>query len=82
MPERSRHFGDIREHPLAIYQAPGGASNALDLKCLQGLARGNQNLQTPKGMSGLWGLDLIAYCTYSDSTCRDSVDSYELLHFS
>ena len=47
---------DIRERPLAIYQAPGGASNTIHLKCLQGLARGNLDYQTPKGMSGLWGL--------------------------
>ena len=48
---------DIREHPLAIYQAPGGSSNTLDLKCLQGLARGNLDFTDAKGHEWPLGSD-------------------------
>ena len=51
--ERSRHCYWQREHPLAIFQAPGGDSNSIDLDRPQGLARGNPEFQIPKGMSGL-----------------------------
>ena len=39
--------------PSRSLSGPGGASNAIDLKRLQGLARGNHEFLVPKGMSGL-----------------------------
>ena len=49
---------DVREHPLAILQAPGGASSTLDLKCLQGLARGNLDSTDAKGHEWPLGSEL------------------------
>ena len=65
---------DIREHPLAIFQAPGGTSNTLNLKCQRGLARGNLELTDVEGHEWPLGSDnLIEYaldCIHADWDLR------------